>query len=1028
MKKLMIALSAAAAAFFAVGTAHGAPFSSADFEASGYVVEAAFDASKGDDGVSTSGDRFWYSESNDGNVISGHVGEVTANVPDYYENAASNYKFLQLDTSAPLLRTVKANAQDPTAFEGQAIGDGIYLDTLVKFTAADQAFTDDLTDGDKIAISFVDHEAEEGGNDEAYTSFVIRAGYIAGEQVLETNYFATVPSGFNKDAWHRLTVRSLSGIDAAGHVGFVVYIDENPLAYAEGVTIGDSFTPSAGIVTDLNNARVLYPSAVNTDGTNFDKITCASFSGTGAIDDVVFTADKPSFINEASMVTVTWDTDAVASIRIAGTDITGEEFAAGTKTLVLDGNTIEVVAEPVSGYDLVFTPPENGGWDSNANTFTGLSANDVCAVTGFVPLFDVGGVHYGTIEAAVTAAQTAGTAESPAPLKMLADVATPISIDSGYVIIDLNGKTITGDGIEGGAIVNGGASIKIINSAVTIGHVAPGASDFAIVIGGGSTEIDAGSFDGLIAVDAESFTLAINGGVFYDDNYDQDDDPTTFYMKDYVGSGISITPIENNYFQVGEPPAKHVISWDLTGGTTDATSGEEFVEGSTIVFTADSGYALSFVSIGGDEIADTSVYGASSYTYTVGDADAALVVTFTALPTYELTIPEVANASATVTAGGEQVADLTAIVSNTEVVVTWAAAEGYKITDGATQTITMDSNKTADSPTVAAITYATLTITPAENCTIVVSNATEEVATDTKFDVDEAVVLTVYRTPAEGYELDGCAATEQITMNQDQTVTATVKSIAAETWTVTLTLGEHVTSVSYVFVETPETTNTLTATGSFTIEKTKSFALVDAVAEEGWEIDLEASLASLTGATIDPTSFFVTPTADASGSIIAKSSTPSGEDWATGDDLDAMSGKSVEATYGITGDLANADAKVFTTWASGVGGIAYADRTTTTYNVDCFLLNIANDSTAEQIAAAKATAAAAINITAITFDDAGKPVITAPATYGNGKVVIKGKVALTDADWAAFDDSTQHFFRAELVVDAVAAQAAPEEP
>jgi len=121
------------------------------------------------------------------------------------------------------------------------------------------------------------------------------------------------------------------------------------------------------------------------------------------------------------------------------------------------------------------------------------------------------------------------------------------------------------------------------------------------------------------------------------------------------------------------------------------------------------------------------------------------------------------------------IADLTAIEDGTVVTVTWTPESGYKITAGDTEEITMDDNQTATAPTVVAITYATLTITPVANCTIIVSNATAEVATGATFDVDDAVELTVYRTPAEGYELDNCAATETITMDQNQTVTATVK-------------------------------------------------------------------------------------------------------------------------------------------------------------------------------------------------------------------------------------------------------------
>ena len=102
----------------------------------------------------------------------------------------------------------------------------------------------------------------------------------------------------------------------------------------------------------------------------------------------------------------------------------------------------------------------------------------------------------------------------------------------------------------------------------------------------------------------------------------------------------------------------------------------------------------------------------------------------------------------------------------------------------------------------------------------------------------------------------------------------------------------------------------------------------------------------------------------------------------------------------------------------GIGYVAYADKGTTTFNINCFLLNIANNSSAEQIAAATATAAEAIKITAITFDEDGKPVITAAESYGNGVVVIEGTISLEDIDWHAKADD-DHFFRAKLVVDEV---------
>lgn len=994
MKKLMIALSAAAAAFFAVGTARGdQAFSTADFEAQGYVVEAGFDASKGDDGVSTDIARYWYSESNDGNVISGHVGAVTAPVPDDFKSAASNSKFLQLDTSAPLLRTVKANAQDPTAFEGQAIGDGIYLDTLVKFTAADQAFTDDLTDGDKIAISFVDHEAEEGGDDAPYTSFVIRAGQINGSQVGQANYFAPIPSGFNKDDWHRLTVRTIANVgvdDQNPVVGFVVYIDETALAYTNGVNAG--FGTLNAVAQDLASRNELYPSAIAALATGGSTITAAAFSGTGAIDDVVFTSTKPQFIAASEQVLVTFTVDA----GVAGLTVTAGEaepiavdmtktpivcaLPSGTTSFTL-GITLDpngYMLDSVSGDDVVYTEA------TGLIEFEGVAPTIAVATTRNNVTYVDGN---GDPQACASLAEAFASAGNGTTITLAYDVdslETEGAFFAGYTtgageyVLDLAGHTING-GNDGA-----GVSLITVNGTLTIIDSVGGGEivydtdpqyDYGIVALGDGSDIYIGAVTGdkgakftgnLFESDKEGYVVR---GYF---DVDSNSDGDLFAFATFVdgGSACAANPVNGYWFVAPngeEPPTTYAISWTVTGGATTATAGD-FAEGTTIVFTAEEGKTLSFVSIDGTEIDGTAVYGADTYTYTVGTAAAELVVTFTQqiIGTYQVTVTPTENAT-------------------------------YAATYSNGDPVTLESD--------------VLTVTVGQTITITVTPGSDY----------------EYATTPEGWT----AGEGVITIEVSEAGTVVIPAPTAKqeppasTWTVTLTLGEHVTSVSYVFVDTPETTNTLTATGSFTIEKGKSFALVDAVAEEGWEIDLEASLATLSGATLDPTYFFVTPTADASGSIIAKSSTPSGEDWATGDDLDAMSGKSVEATYGITGDLANVDAKVFTTWASGIGGVAYADRATTTYNVDCFLLNIANDSNGEAIAAAKATAAAAINITAIAFDAEGKPVVTAPATYGNGKVVIKGKVALTDADWAAFDDSTQHFFRAELVVDEVAAQEAP---
>lgn len=258
-----------------------------------------------------------------------------------------------------------------------------------------------------------------------------------------------------------------------------------------------------------------------------------------------------------------------------------------------------------------------------------------------------------------------------------------------------------------------------------------------------------------------------------------------------------------------------------------------------------------------------------------------------------LTIPKVANATATVYDSEKQkITDLTQIADGATVTVRWVASSSdYKITAGAEQVITMDADTTANSPTVVAITWATVTITQVENCTIVVTQADDTpVTTGTKFDVDNKVVLTVTRTAADGYELKDCLSTEQITVTGNCTITATVVSYP-----------------SYI----PEgSTETKTA---------------------------------------------------------------------------------------------------FDTW---VANKASGDRDTAGANMDAFLLNVAPG--------AAATEKTNFKITAITVNADGTVTVTTTTANSNdepynGKVVVKGKVDLTDADWVEKKD-THKFFKAFLEI------------
>lgn len=119
--------------------------------------------------------------------------------------------------------------------------------------------------------------------------------------------------------------------------------------------------------------------------------------------------------------------------------------------------------------------------------------------------------------------------------------------------------------------------------------------------------------------------------------------------------------------------------------------------------------------------------------------------------------------------------------------------------------------------------------------------------------------------------------------------------------------------------------------------------------------------------------------------VVAKSAT---EDWPEDPTVDA--GKTAGDAYGITGELANAEADKLATWAKA-NEVAYAGAAEA-IKVEAYLLNVAN--TDEAIAEGKAN----FKIPAITVDAGGTVSVTKPEGTYNGVITIKGS-ATVDGDF-----------------------------
>lgn len=731
MKKLMIALSAVAAAIFAVGTARGdgQVFNAVDFES---YTATAFDASKTDDGTSSSGDRYWFSTSNDGNVISNYeagVGLTGSDVPDYLSNITPNNNYLYLDTSAPLFRTVNSNSQDPEAFTGQSIGDGIYLDTLVKFTAADSAFSDNLTDGDKIAIEYVEHESEAAPGDFSYTNFVIRAGWIDNGQVKQTNYYAALPANFNKDEWYRLTVRTISDV-GDGHVGFVVYLNQNPLTYTNDVATGlGELNAVAGA---FHTAKQLYPSAVDAEATGGSTISAASFSGTGAIDDVVFTSVKPNFIaaNELVPATITLGT-GISSVTVTIGETTYNPVDATASPLVFnlpagtESFNLAVTADSANGY--TFAGIEGANFAAGA-----IATSGVVTWSGAAPTFTVlatrNGVSYidendqlvscRTLSQAFASVKDGGTIKLAYDFTVATDETT-INEQAKYdldpnkaIVLDLNGNTLNGGtgAVELFYIASG--SLTVIDSVGGGKIVYDGFSIF-----GTEATIDIGAATGDMGptIDGLLFTANAEGNiirakVLASENSDNDAflwvtsvDPDSEVASETVNGYWVVAPSGE---EPPTPPTAYAVS--ITGGANaicDATTngvaiadGDLIEDGASIVVVAtpETGYEYATTpdgwSAGETEGTITKTYtvNGAALTITIPDATAKTII-----GTYQVTVIPTNNATYTVTGAASNAGDVYTVATGHSITITvtpdsnyeyaptpagWTAGEGGVIT------------------------------------------------------------------------------------------------------------------------------------------------------------------------------------------------------------------------------------------------------------------------------------------------------------------------------------------------------------
>lgn len=355
MKKLMTVVSVAAT-LLAFGAVNGDVLTSTGFEEEGanpaYVAGQDLDTAK-DDAGAVDGDldfaATWVETELESGVavISNWNGET---IPASYDKPRGN-NYLKLE-GAPLITRYAQTG-------GQAldIGDGLYIDTLVQFTAAEDVQASG--EGDKLCIWLKENE-----EDPTQCTLMVTAGFVKDYDggISPTNYETTVKIANN--SWHRLQVKALTAIDsdqeddAALGDGFVVMIDGEVAATTECpfYDINDfTLNPRAARYMAENSYK-LFPSLVALGGAGDGEITSLSFSGSGAVDNLSFSqaADiDPILIPQAlepvvKGVSFTYTGSEIEAVSYAD-DAYGYEFE-NESNLGTDVGEYTTTATPLYGY------------------------------------------------------------------------------------------------------------------------------------------------------------------------------------------------------------------------------------------------------------------------------------------------------------------------------------------------------------------------------------------------------------------------------------------------------------------------------------------------------------------------------------------------------------------------------------------------------------------------------------------------------------------------------------------------------
>lgn len=255
MKMKMLILGAAAVA--TALCAHALETSTVTFDG---LSTGAFDATQAENG------KYWWKSANTSN------GQIVANDGTYTGNravtAGATDNALEIEAEAPLYRGLTGVADAAEAF-GEVSANGVFIDNLIQIGLQSEAPAD-LPADIKFAVwgQIVTEDSTE------VEKLFVRAGKYTEGQLGSFDYeIANLPSGFEFDAWHRVTVKTTV---KDGKTFFKFYID--------------------GTLAKTSDETSEFPGLVEAT-----TISAVAYQGNGLLDDIVVTESIPSFAGIAQV-------------------------------------------------------------------------------------------------------------------------------------------------------------------------------------------------------------------------------------------------------------------------------------------------------------------------------------------------------------------------------------------------------------------------------------------------------------------------------------------------------------------------------------------------------------------------------------------------------------------------------------------------------------------------------------------------------------------------------------------------------